>query len=142
MSEKPLVSIITPSFNQGAYLEQTLESVLRQTYAPIEYMVMDGASGDQSRQIIRRFAHRLAHWESLPDRGQAHAINKGLALAKGEILGWLNADDILLPESVARVVDVFEHNPQIDVVYGRLERIDERGRRSADANPAQGPHHL
>jgi glycosyltransferase involved in cell wall biosynthesis len=128
MSELPLVSIITPSYNQGQFLEATICSVLEQDYPRLEYMVIDGGSTDGSRQIIERYTSRLAYWESQPDYGQAHAINKGLQRARGEILGWLNSDDILLPGVVGWVVQVFDQCPQLDVVYGRLERIDASGR--------------
>lgn len=124
----PLVTLITPSFNQGEFLEATIRSVLEQDYPNIEYMVIDGGSTDASVEIIRRYADRLAHWESQPDRGQAHAINKGLQRAKGEILGWLNADDLLLPGTVRMVVDSFRQHPEVDVIYGRLVRIDPAGR--------------
>lgn len=128
MSELPLVSIITPSYNQGAFLEATICSVLDQDYPNIEYLVIDGGSHDQSLRIIQRYAHRLAYWVSEPDRGQAHAINKGLQVAKGSLLGWLNSDDLLLPGTVSLVVQAFSSDPNIDVIYGRLERIDEEDR--------------
>ena len=128
MSELPLVSIITPSYNQGQFLEATIRSVLDQDYANIEYLVIDGGSHDQSLAVIQRYAHRLAYWVSEPDRGQAHAVNKGLKLSKGSILGWLNSDDVLLPGTVSLVVQTFREGPDIDVVYGRLDRIDEKGR--------------
>lgn len=128
MAELPLVSIITPSYNQGEFLEQTIQSVLNQSYPKIEYLVIDGGSQDQSLEIIRRFSDRLDYWESNPDRGQAEAINKGLLRAKGHILGWLNSDDILLPSSVSLVVNTLIDHPEIDVVYGRLNRIDEGGK--------------
>jgi len=123
----PLVSLVTPSYNQGQFLEATLRSVLAQDYPAIEYLVMDGGSTDDSPQIIARYAGRLAYWESQPDRGQAHAINKGLQRARGEILGWLNSDDVLLPDTVSRVVQAFAQHPEVDVVYGRLERINAAG---------------
>jgi glycosyltransferase involved in cell wall biosynthesis len=123
----PLVSIITPSFNQGRFLEAAISSVLDQDYAPIEYIVIDGDSKDESSEVIQKYAKRLAYWESQPDRGQAHAINKGLVRASGEILGWLNSDDILLPGTVRKVVEIYNQFPEVDVVYGRLERIDEDG---------------
>jgi glycosyltransferase involved in cell wall biosynthesis len=127
MPDPILVSIITPSYNQGEFLEQTLLSVLEQDYPHIEYIVMDGGSTDNSLEVIQRYAHRLAYWESQPDRGQAHAINKGLQRATGEILGWLNSDDVLLPDTVRRAVETFRQHPDVDVVYGRLERMDDRG---------------
>jgi glycosyltransferase involved in cell wall biosynthesis len=128
MTDLPLVSIITPSYNQGQFLEATLCSVLEQDYPHLEYIVIDGGSSDDSRQIIERYAPRLACWESQPDRGQAHAINKGLKHAKGDILGWLNSDDVLLPGVASKVAQLFAQNPQVDVIYGRLGRIDASGR--------------
>ena len=128
MSELPLVSLVTPSYNQGQFLEKTICSVLEQDYPNIEYLVFDGGSTDNSLEILQRHASRLAYWESQPDRGQAHAINKGLQRAQGTILGWLNSDDILLPGVVRRAVEIFQQSPQIDVVYGRLLRIDINGR--------------
>ena len=127
MPDLPLVSIITPSYNQDQFLEATIRSVLEQDYARIEYIIIDGDSKDNSRAIIERYADRLAYWESLSDRGQAHAINKGLQRAHGDILGWLNSDDILLPGVVSRIVEDFGQFPDVDVIYGRLERIDEHG---------------
>ena len=102
--------------------------MLEQDYPRLEYFVIDGGSTDDSPQILARYAGRLAYWESQPDRGQAHAINKGLQRSQGEILGWLNSDDVLLPGVVSRAVQVFAQNPQVEVVYGRLERIDAIGR--------------
>ena len=127
MPDLPLVSIITPSYNQGQFLEATLRSVLEQDYPHLEYIVIDGGSQDGSPEIIRRYAGRLAYWESQPDRGQSHAINKGLQRASGEILGWLNSDDLLLPGTLQTVVETFLAEPAVDVIYGRLERIDAAG---------------
>jgi glycosyltransferase involved in cell wall biosynthesis len=127
MNQRILVSVVTPSYNQGEFLGDTIDSVLRQDYENIEYLVIDGSSTDGSVDIIEKYAERLAYWESQPDRGQAHAVNKGLALASGEILGWLNSDDILLVDTISRVVKTFEAHPEIDVVYGRLERINSKG---------------
>jgi len=122
MNEKPLVSIVTPSFNQGPFLEETVTSVLAQTYQPIEYIVIDGASTDDSVEIIEKYADRLAYWVSEPDRGQSHAINKGLQRSTGTIIGWLNSDDTLMPDTVARVVDAMEKDPM--VVHGSVRLID------------------
>jgi glycosyltransferase involved in cell wall biosynthesis len=128
LNDQPLVSIITPSFNQGRFLEATICSVFKQDYSNIEYILVDGGSQDESLEVIQRYAGRLAYWESQPDRGQAHAINKGLARSHGDLLGWLNSDDLLQPGSVRRAVEIFSAYPEIDVVYGRLDRIDEQGR--------------
>lgn len=127
MNELPLVSLITPCLNQGNFLEETIQSVLKQDYPRLEYLIIDGGSQDHSLEIIRRYADRLSYWISEADRGQAHAINKGLQKARGEILGWLNADDVLAPGAIFRAVQAFHQNPAIDVVYGRLERIDADG---------------
>lgn len=129
MAAFPLVSLVTPSYNQAQFLEQTIRSVLAQDYPAIEYLVIDGGSEDGSVEIINSYAQNLDFWVSEPDRGQAEAINKGLRRARGEILGWLNADDILLPGTVRLAVETFHHNPQAEVFYGHLERIDSDGRR-------------
>lgn len=123
----PLVSIVTPTLNQGMFLEEAICSVLRQDYPHIEYIVIDGGSTDRSLEILQRYTPRLAYWESTPDHGQAHAINKGLQRARGEILGWLNADDLLLPETVRNCVHFFLEHEEVDVVYGHIERINESG---------------
>jgi glycosyltransferase involved in cell wall biosynthesis len=128
MNDLPLVSIVTPSFNQGRYLEAAIRSVLGQDYPRIEYLVIDGGSTDESLTVLQRYADRLAYWHSRPDRGQAHAVNLGLARATGELLGWLNSDDLLAPGAVWRAVQVFQSQPEIDVVYGRLARIRDDGR--------------
>lgn len=128
LGRQPLVSIVTPSYNQGRFLEAAIRSVLEQDYPRIEYIVMDGGSSDESAAILERYSGQLAHWESQPDQGQAHAVNKGLRLAQGELLGWLNSDDTLLPGAVRLAAAAFEQPPAADVVYGRLERSDASGR--------------
>ena len=127
MTKVPLVSIITPSYNQGQFLETTIQSVINQNYPQIEYLVIDGGSSDTSLDIILAYAQRLAFWVSEPDQGQSHAINKGLERSRGDILGWLNSDDLLFPDTVSLVVDSFSKHPEIDVIYGHLERIDDFG---------------
>ncbi len=123
-----LVSIITPSFNQAAFLEQTMRSVLEQDYPNIEYMVVDGGSADGSTEIIEKYAGRLAFWVSEKDAGQAEAINKGMRRAQGEIVAWLNSDDYYLPGAVSFAVRAFEQNPQAVMVHGDMLAVDERGR--------------
>jgi len=128
MSNIPLVSIITPSYNQADYLEQTLQSVLAQDYAPIEYLVVDGASTDNSLDIIRRYADRLAWWISEPDSGQAEAINKGLKRARGEIVAWLNSDDLYLPGAITQAVAALQADPELSLVFGDAITIDAEGK--------------
>ncbi|MFM8876902.1 MAG: glycosyltransferase family 2 protein [Anaerolineae bacterium] len=120
-----LVSIITPSYNQAKYLEQTIQSVLNQDYPRIEYIVIDGASKDGSVDIIKKYADKLTYWESKKDKGQADAINKGFAHATGEIIAWLNSDDYYLPGAVRAAVKVFEENPDVVLVYGDMLAVDE-----------------
>jgi glycosyltransferase involved in cell wall biosynthesis len=127
LSNHPLVSIITPSFNQASYLEQTLRSVLEQDYPRIEYTVIDGASTDGSVEIIKKYVVRLAHWISEKDSGQAEAINKGLVRATGEIIAWLNSDDYYLPGAISAAVKVFEENRDVVMVYGDMLAVDENG---------------
>src|SRR3989304_2374700 len=128
VSGKPLVSIVTPSYNQGSFLEETIRSVLEQDYPHLEYIIVDGGSTDGSREIIECYSDRLAWWISEPDQGQTDAINKGFARAKGEILAWLNSDDTYLPGAVSEAVAFLGSHPEVGMVYGDANLIDETGK--------------
>jgi glycosyltransferase involved in cell wall biosynthesis len=121
----PLISIVTPSFNQGIFLERTLRSVLDQRYPRLEYLVSDGGSRDETPAVLERYRAALHYCRCGPDRGQAHAINLGFRHSQGQILAFLNADDLLLPGSLAYVACYFAGQPEVDVVYGHRVLIDE-----------------
>ena len=123
----PLVTIVTPSFNQAPFLRAAVESVLAQDYPHVEYIVVDGGSSDGSVDILKEFAGRLS-WESGPDAGQADALAKGFARAKGAILGWLNADDVLFPGALSQAAAYFQANPEVALVYGDAVYLDAAGR--------------
>ena len=121
------VSIVTPSYNQAPFIERTLRSVLDQDHPDVEYIVMDGGSTDGTVAILERYAARLV-WESRKDRGQSDAINKGLRAATGEIVAYLNADDVYEPRALTRVVEFFRAHPEAQWVYGRCRIVDEADR--------------
>lgn len=123
----PKISIVTPSFNQGKYVEQTILSVLNQGYPNLEYIVIDGGSTDGSVEIIEKYSDRITYWVSEKDRGHTHAINKGLAVSSGEILNWLNSDDILLPNALHHVAQAFQEHPEASFVYGDTHQINSNG---------------
>jgi glycosyltransferase involved in cell wall biosynthesis len=121
------ITIITPSFNQGQYIEETIRSVLSQNYPNLEYIIVDGGSTDNTIEIIKKYESHLSYWISEPDRGQSHAINKGLAKATGDIFNWLNSDDTLMPNSLATVAENFQKNNPI-VVCGYTQAYWEDGK--------------
>lgn len=127
MNQYPKISIVTPSYNQGEYLESTIQSVLRQDYPNLEYIIMDGGSTDASLEIIERYADRLAHWESGRDKGQADAIYKGFMRSRGEILGWVNSDDMLLPGALKKVARYFKDHPGVECAVGGCVAIGPGG---------------
>lgn len=128
-SDLPTITIITPSYNQGAFLEETIRSVLAQGYPHLEYIVLDGGSSDSSRAILEHYHSHITYWESRPDAGQADAINRGFAMAKGNILGWINSDDTYLPGTLLAVGRFFVRHETAKLLYGEGWYIDDRSQR-------------
>ncbi|MCM3141883.1 glycosyltransferase family 2 protein [Brevibacillus sp. MER 51] len=127
MQSLPLVSVITPSYNQAKFIKRTIDSVLTQDYPHIEHIVVDGASTDGTQNILQQYSHLGDRFRfvSEPDRGQSHAVNKGLQMARGEIIGWLNSDDTYFPGAIRKAVTALQQNPDWGVVYGKGLHIDE-----------------
>ena len=123
----PRVSIVTPSYNQAQFVEETIRSVLLQGYPNLEYIIIDGSSTDGSVEIIRKYEPWLAHWVSEPDDGQSAAINKGFVRSTGEIIAWLNSDDIYEPGALRCIGEYFIENPLVDVVYGDDRTLNQDG---------------
>jgi len=121
------ISVITPSYNQGAFIEQTIRSVLDQGIEGLEYIIIDGGSTDGTLDILRRYKGRIK-WISEPDEGQADAVNKGIGVATGEIIGWLNSDDLYLPGALQAVIDYFRDHQECRWLYSRCRIIDSSGR--------------
>jgi glycosyltransferase involved in cell wall biosynthesis len=126
-SNCPLVTVVTPSFNQGRFIRDTIDSVLSQDYPNLEYWVIDGGSHDETQDVLKSYGNRLS-WVSERDQGQADAVNKGFRRAKGEIFGWLNSDDTYWPGAIQKAVQFFQANPDISMVYGEAYNVDAQGK--------------
>lgn len=160
MNEQPLVSIITPSFNQARYIEATIRSVLSQDYPNIEYIIVDGGSTDETVAIIKKYtlesdslmsvqkqasafqSRSIAWWVSEKDKGQTDAINKGFARAQGQILAWLNSDDTYEPGAISAAVKYLQEHPEVGMVYGDCNYINEDGRVIGKFGSAQTDYRL
>lgn len=123
----PKISIVTPSYNQGQFLDKAISSVLNQNYQNLEYILIDGGSSDSSIEVIKKYEKKISYWVSEPDEGQSDAINKGFSKATGEIFGWLNSDDYYLSDALYNVAKTFIENPDVDVVVGEADKINIKG---------------
>jgi len=126
----PKISIVTPSFNQGQYLEETIVSVLDQEYPELEYIIIDGGSTDNSAEIIKKYESKIKYWISEKDSGQSEAINKGLKIASGEIISWLCSDDLYVPGALQEVTGLFNNNPDAVMIHGKSVLFDENKKES------------
>ena len=126
-NKKPLVSIVTPVLNGEKFIEETIISVVSQSYENIEYIIIDGGSTDKTIEIIKKYDDKISYWVSEPDLGMYDAINRGFSIAKGDILAWLNSDDIYFPNTIERVVNVFTNNQCVDWITGQILYVDKNG---------------
>lgn len=138
----PKISIVTPSYNQAQFLEQTILSVLNQNYPNLEYIIIDGGSTDGSVEIINKYEKYLTYWASEKDKGQTNAINKGIQMASGEILAYLNSDDMYLKGTLSRVANYFQKYPQIDLIYGNVHLIDKNSQWIGDLKTIDYNFHI
>jgi len=127
LTKLPKLSIVTPNYNNGTYLEETILSVLNQKYPNLEYIIVDGGSNDNSIEIIKKYEKYISWWISEPDQGHYHAVNKGFSQSSGEILGWINSDDILLPNCLISVAKIFQSYGHIEWITGKNLAINEQG---------------
>lgn len=125
----PKISLVTPSYNQADMLERTIQSVLSQNYPNLQYVIQDGGSTDNSVKVIRKYEDQIHYWESRPDEGQSHAIEMGFKHTDGEVMGWLNSDDILMPGALWEIGRFFKRNSRTDVAFGHRMIIDEQDRK-------------
>lgn len=143
MKDLPKISIITPSFQQADFLEETIISVLDQGYSDLEYIIIDGGSNDGSVDIIKKYEEHLHYWVSEPDKGQSDAINKGLEQSSGSVFNWLNSDDRLAPGALNRVGEAFAADPALVCFGGQIHHFDENGSKLFDAlNDTSDPEQL
>ena len=124
----PKISIVTPSYNQGTFLEETIQSILSQDYPNLEYIIIDGGSTDNSVEIIKKYEQHISYWVSEKDKGQTNAISKGFAKATGEICNWINSDDVLAPNALKTIANAFIENPNVDFVHGKNGIIDSESK--------------
>ena len=127
MKKFPKITVITPSYNQGMFLEDTIRSITGQDYPNLEYIICDGGSTDKSRQIIEKYQDKITWWCSEKDKGQTDAINKGMRKATGDIVAWINSDDVLLPGSLHRIGEYYLENPDTDFLNGSIAVMDRNG---------------
>jgi glycosyltransferase involved in cell wall biosynthesis len=125
LSDPPKISVVIPSYNQGRFLERAVQSLICQNYPMLEILVVDGGSTDGSKEILERYSTHLHYWCSEPDRGQAHALNRGFRRTSGKIMGWLNSDDRLVPGALHEISQFLSDHPDVDAVYGHRVLIDE-----------------
>lgn len=133
------ISIITPSYNQADYIEETIQSVLNQGYHDLEYIIIDGGSNDGSKEIIKKYDQQLAYWVSEPDQGQTDAINKGFRKATGDIVAWLNSDDIYPEGTLHHVAKAFHEKPEANLIYGDVMNFSSEGKEHVFSNPLFDP---
>lgn len=124
---EPMISIIIPSLNQGKYIKSCLDSIVKQDYKNVELILLDGGSTDESIDIIKDYEKYITFWRSRNDEGQCSALIEGFNMAKGDLMGWLNCDDILLPNSLKRIAITYKNNPKADIFYGNFILIDKAG---------------
>ncbi|MGF1534727.1 MAG: glycosyltransferase family 2 protein [Bernardetiaceae bacterium] len=141
MTSRPKITLVTPSFNQGEFLEETIDSILSQGYPRLEYIVIDGGSTDDSLRILKKHHAHLSYWVSEPDRGQSHALNKGFARATGDILTWICSDDLLKPDALRTAADHMQENPEIGVIHGGCTLLEAgQETRTTFGNAEHWPH--
>ncbi|CAN5454414.1 hypothetical protein BH09BAC1_BH09BAC1_00830 [soil metagenome] len=139
MSDLPKISIITPSYNQGHYIEETIVSIIGQGYPNLEYIIIDGGSKDGTVDVIKKYEEHITYWVSEKDAGQSDAINKGLKMATGDIVAWLNSDDIYTPGTLKVIGELFASNPETGIAYGDVESFFPDGKTEIWKNDFQAP---